>query len=441
MFEHDLFHRQIGMPEGSDARNHQSTIEDLTAQPGWNEIHKKRGRHLEHSIHSDFKIALEHFTPAFDTIMGELKRDRKKMLITMHRYLDGDAFGSAIALGLILRKLHIDSTLLCVPFVPEKFDFLSLMSHLTILEANENIRLYSRSDYAKSLQDFFPGKISEYGALTILDCAGFGQIPLEAWSIGQTFPHKINIDHHVGHALDSDKAGILNLVGDCSSTCEVLFHLMQNLGIEPDPEIAVPLYVGINADLRKNDISEDNPAYPSAVIRELKVQVDKLGGDTHREIANIFSLDPWEKHLLNTIKDRIGFAGNIVYASFDREMVLAAKRETDSLDNPRMPFHEFHIQLRQLMRQFRDAYQVVVLFDQMLDKVSLFDLHKNHALDLAGISKGLGGGGHANRAGFTFEAAREKLLDNGFISADASENEVKNAIVEFIRRRLSEPSH
>lgn len=381
-------------------------------------------------------MALEHFTPAFDTIVGELRQDRKKMLITMHRYLDGDAFGSAIALGLILRKLNIDSTLLCVPFVPEKFDFLSLMSHLTILEANENKRLYSRSDYARLLRDYFPRKIDEHGALTILDCAGFGQIPTEAWSIGQRFPYKINIDHHVGHTLDSDEAGILNLVGDCSSTCEVLFYLMQNLGIDLNPEIAVPLYVGVNADLRKNEISEDNPAYPDAVIGALKQQVDKLGGDTLREIANIFSLDPWEKHLLDTIKNRIGFAGNIVYASFDPGMVLRAKRETNSLDNPRMPFHEFHIQLRRLMRQFKDTYQVVVLFDQMLDKVSLFDLHKDHAFDLSGISRKLGGGGHANRAGFTFEAAREALLRDGLISEETSKNEIKDTIVTFIRNRL-----
>lgn len=389
-------------------------------------------------MNPDLEITLEEFTAAFNPIVRDLNRRQRKMLITMHRYLDGDAFGSAIALGLILRRLGIDSTLLCVPFVPEKFDFLSRMSHLTIIEASENKRLYSRDSFTQSMRDHFPEKLGEYGTLTILDCAGFSQIPEEAWSIGLSFPHKINIDHHIGHTLVSDEKGVLNLVGDCSSTSEVLYHLIQRLDIDPDPEIAVPLYVGVNADLRKNDVWEDNQAYPKDVLDALKRQVDKMGGDTLQQIDNIFSLDPWEEYLLKTIKDRVRFAGNIVHASFDPNMVLTAKRETDSLDNPRMPFHEFHIQLRQLMRQFRNGYQVVILFDQMLDKVSLFDLHQNHAFDLAGISRELGGGGHANRAGFSFQAASKKLLKKGLISYDTPESEIMEEIVDFIRNRVPE---
>ena len=398
---------------------------------------------LRYNMTATLDVALETFIAAFNPIIRDLTRRQKKMLITMHRYLDGDAFGSAVGLGLILRRLGIDSTLLCVPFVPEKFDFLSRMSHLTILEAGVNKRLYGRDNLTQSMRGHFPGRINEYGGLTVLDCAGFGQIPQEAWSIGLSLPHKINIDHHVGHSLDSKGEGVLNLVGNCSSTGEVLFHLMQRLGIEPDPEIAVPLYVGVNADLRKNDVWEDNPAYPGLVVQTLKHQVGKLGDDTFRQIDSIFSLDPWEQYLLDTIKDSVRFSGSIVYASFDPNMVLAAKRKTDSLDNPRMPFHEFHIRLRQLMRQFKDTYQIVVLFDQMLGKVSLFDLHQDHAFDLSGIGRELGGGGHTNRAGFTFQTASEKLLEKGRITADTPETRIMDSIVEFIRSQLpaSSESH
>ncbi len=385
-------------------------------------------------------IELETFVAGFHPIVRDLTRRQKRMLITMHRYLDGDAFGSAVGLGLILRRLGIESSLLCVPFVPEKFDFLSRMSHLAIIEASENKRLYSRDNGTQPLRGHFPDRANEYGCLAVLDCAGFGQIPQEAWSVGLSFPHKINIDHHIGNTLDSDERGILSLVGDCSSTSEVLFHLMERLGVPPDAEIAVPLYVGVNADLRKNDIWEGNPAYPTQVLETLRHHVEEMGDDTFRQIDSIFSLDPWEQYLLDTIKDSVRLSGSVVYASFDPKMVLAAKRETDSLDNPRMPFHEFHVRLRQLMRQFRDTHQIVVLFDQMLGKVSLFDLHQNHALNLAGIGRKLGGGGHTNRAGFTFAAATEKLLQNGKISVDTPDAGIMDSIVEFIRSQLPSSS-
>ncbi len=377
-------------------------------------------------------MALSDFAGSFRGIIDELKQQQKKMLITMHRYLDGDAFGSAVALGLILRRFGVDSALLCVPFLPEKFDFLSRISQLTILEASENRRIYSPSEFSQSLQAHFPEKIAEYGALTILDCAGFGQIPEEAWSIGLKLPHKINIDHHVGYLLDADQEGVLNLVGNCSSTSEVLFQLMEHLGVDPDPEIAVPLYVGITADLRKNDISEQSEAYPTRAIETVRTQVDKMGADTHREIKAIFSLDPWESYLLNAIKDKLCFSDNIVYVSFDPDMVLDAKQETDSLDNPRMPFHEFHIQLRQLLQQFKGSHPIVVVFDQMLAKVSLYDQNRAGTFDLASVSRELGGGGHANRAGFSFEAARERLLKDRIIETGASDDCVITEIVAFI---------
>lgn len=388
-------------------------------------------------VPSNLLVDIEAFVAAFNPVVRDLTRRQKKMLITMHRYLDGDAFGSAIAFGLMLRKLGIDSSLLCVPFVPEKFDFLTRLSDLTVIEVGINKRLHNREILTLNMGDHFPAHTHEYGALTILDCAGFGQIPQEAWSIGLSFPHKINIDHHVGHGLDEGDSKVLNLVGACSSTSEVLFHLMSRIGIELDPEIAIALYVGVNADLRKNDIWEGNSNYPRQVVDALKRQVDIEGNEIHRQIDSIFSLDPWEQRLLDNIKEKIRFSGRMVYASFNPAMVIAAKRETDSLDNPRMPFHEFHIRLRQLMRQFKDEYRIAVLFDQMLGKVSLFDLRQENAFDLSGIGKDLGGGGHTNRAGFSFDAAAQKLLELNLIAAKASDDEIMESVVAYIRHHIA----
>jgi hypothetical protein len=137
------------------------------------------------------------------------------------------------------------------------------------------------------------------------------------------------------------------------------------------------------------------------------------------------------------IIDSIRFVDNIVHVKFDTDMIFRAKQATDSLHNPKMPFHEFHIRLRQWLQRFRKEFQIVVIFDQLLGKVSLYDLQKNGTFDLANISRTLGeGGGHLNRAGFSFHAAKERLMKSDIIEDDSSDDVVMEKIVEFIRKQL-----
>ena len=388
-----------------------------------------------------FNIDLKDFVLSFGTIIKELKRQGKKIIITMHRYLDGDAFGSSVALGLILRKLSIDSTLICIPFVPEKFLFLGTLSNLHILDLEVmGVRRTERGQREREvLQDYFSNKIMGYGALTILDCAGFEHIPEEVWSIAGKLPYKINIDHHVGYTLDGPAHSTLNLVGNCSSTSEVLFHLMKELGTELDPETAVPLYVGINSDLRKNDILKDSSKYPKEVIKKLNMQIRAVDEETQNSIKNTFSLDLWEEQLLKMTTDSIRSVNHIAHVKFDSHMVYKAKQVTNSLHIQKMPFHEFHVRLRQYLRRYRKEFKIIVIFDQILGKVSLYNLDLDDKFDLAGISKELGnGGGHMNRAGFSFQAAKENLISANHVETDVSDDRIMEKIVIFINKRLSQ---
>jgi len=394
---------------------------------------------LEQDISFDFAGELRNFTSSFSSIVQELKGQQKKMLITMHRFLDGDAFGSAVALGLILRRFNIESTLLCIPFVPDKFKFLGRMSKLHIVEPLGLGKKDVRGCFTQSLEDYFSKSINNYGALAILDCAGFGQIPEEAWLIGGRLPCKINIDHHFGYELHDHGGRVLNMVGNCSSTSEILYHFMKEIGIDVYPEIAAALYIGIIADLRKNEVPKDASSYPKGAIKTLNSQVKKMGIETQRKIKSIFSLDSWEKYLLKMVLAGTRFDENIVHVKFGPEMVFKAKEATDSLHNSRMPFHEFHIRLRQGLRRFRKDFQIVVIFDQILGKVSLYDLHKNDKYDLAGISRELGdGGGHINRAGFGFTAAKKKLMSTDIDGSDVSDDIIIEKIIEVIKRRIDE---
>ncbi len=398
-----------------------------------------KGSDLESEKNNDFIIKLKLFAVTFNNIVKELNQRQKKMLITMHRFLDGDAFGSAVALGLLFRKLNIDSTLLCIPFVPEKFRFLGFMSKLHIVMPPHSGKRNVREFFFGPIGDYFSGIINDYGALTILDCAGIDQIPKEAWSIGKRLPYKINIDHHIGYKLSSAEGRVLNLVGDLSSTSEILYRLMQEIGVDVFPEIAVPLYIGIISDLRKNDISKDSANYPKAALKELGVQIKQAGVETQRQIRQVFSLDSWETYLLKLILSEVRFVDTIVYVEFNPDMVYQAKAATDSLNNPKMPFHEFHIRLRQELRRLKNNFQIVVIFDRILDKVSLYDLQKNSTYDLAYICRELGnGGGHVNRAGFSLDAARRKLFGSNVEAGDLSDDVVMEKIVGVVKERMNQ---
>ena len=393
------------------------------------------GRETKRDFHND----LNAFATSFGEIVEELKRHRKKMLITMHRYLDGDAFGSAVALAYTLQRLGLGSTLLCVPFIPDKLKFLPASGRFSVLEAMDITGRGSREDFTGSLQDYFSSTINGYGALVVLDCAGLGQVPKEAWSLGLGLPHILNIDHHVGYRLEHPDKRVLNLVGDRSSTSEVLFYLMRAIGVDIDPEIAVPLYVGVVADLRKNDVSEESAGYPKDVVDSLRTIVDTTEDDIRRQIKDVFSLDAWEEHLLKTIINRIRFHGKLAYVTFNPHMVFSSKQATDSLHINRMPFHEFHIRLRRWLGQFRGRHQIIAIFDQILGKVSLYDLGKSGGIDLAGICGELGdGGGHLNRAGFSFHSAKSRLVDSGAIDRDLPEDRIIEKIVAFVGARLPE---
>ena len=283
---------------------------------------------------SEFSIAIQKFISTFTKVSDDLKAQEKKVLITTHRFLDGDAFGSAVAFGLLLQKLGIESTLFCVPFVPLKLTFLGSMGTLHIVSPFYAGDGNTRNAFTNTLFEHFSEIKEDFGALVVLDCAGIDQIPEEAWSIGKDLPYKINIDHHAGYELQSPCGRILNLVLDCSSTSEIIFGLLKEMGIKEYPEIAVPLFVGMVADLRKNDVTRDSPDFPVGAIHELEIQARKIDFDVRKLVKTVFSLDPWEKYLLKVTLAGRRSVGDVVYVRFDHEMILQAKEATDSKENP-----------------------------------------------------------------------------------------------------------
>lgn len=151
-------------------------------------------------------------------------RESNEIALFVHENPDGDAIGSIIALTNALRGLG-KNALGFIEFNPDNYKFL--------LEDVNFIKEYKDLDLEK-----------KYELCISLDCGSVERTGI-AKSIFNNAKSTINIDHHITNSL----FGNLNYIdAKASSTGEVIFELIKELGAEIDKSIAGALYVSIISD-------------------------------------------------------------------------------------------------------------------------------------------------------------------------------------------------
>jgi phosphoesterase RecJ-like protein len=97
---------------------------------------------------------------------------------------------------------------------------------------------------------------ADHGERTLcaLDCGNEERIGNSG--LLEAAPSIINIDHH----SDNSRFGDVNLVdGEASSTAEIIFFILQKMGVRIDAEIAEDLYIGILVDSGRFQYSSATP--------------------------------------------------------------------------------------------------------------------------------------------------------------------------------------
>jgi phosphoesterase RecJ-like protein len=169
------------------------------------------------------------FDPQDLARLQALLRDSKQVQCVCHRGPDGDAIGSMLAMGLLIEKHfpHASVSFHCVDPAPETFQLLPSIFRIGL--------------------PFAPGSNPE--ALTIfLDCA-----EAKLTSLTATHPElfdgtrkTVMIDHHYANPKFASEVNIL--VSDASSTCEIITHLAEAMGLALTPDIATCLLAGVLTD-------------------------------------------------------------------------------------------------------------------------------------------------------------------------------------------------
>jgi len=303
-------------------------------------------------------------------------RSNDRFLLVTHENPDGDALGSLLATKLALDQLGKDSVMYLygdAP-LPREYGFMELSGILREPPADAAERV-----------------------LVAVDCANETRIGPDL-DLLETAPLTIDIDHH----HDNSRFGDINLVvGDASSTGEVLRDVFGELGVELTPEIAEALYIAVVTDTGRFQYTNTTP-------KALRLAADlvEAGADVHRVFQGVYESVEFAKlKLLGRALDRAQ-----VYEG-GRLVVSYLLRSDFTELNVAEAFSEGIIDY---LRAVEGAEMAALIREPPRRegpprRISL--RASNDELDVSAIARKSGGGGHRQAAGFSSDASVEEITE------------------------------
>jgi bifunctional oligoribonuclease and PAP phosphatase NrnA len=303
-------------------------------------------------------------------------RSHDRFLLVTHENPDGDALGSLLATKLALDSLGKDSEMYLygdAP-LPREYGFMPL----------EGLRRDLPDDAAERV-------------LVALDCANESRMG-PAPELLEEAPLTLDIDHH----HDNSRFGDVNLVvGDASSTGEVLRDVFAELDVVLTPEIAEALYIAVVTDTGRFQYTNTTPK-----ALRLAAELVEAGADVHRVFQGVYESVEFAKlKLLARALERaqVYEGGRLVVSHLLRsdftELNAAEAYSEGIIDYLRaVEGAEMAALIREPPRR-----------EGPRRRVSL--RASNDELDVSAIARKSDGGGHRQAAGFSSDASVEEITD------------------------------
>ncbi|MBN1835269.1 MAG: bifunctional oligoribonuclease/PAP phosphatase NrnA [Spirochaetales bacterium] len=304
-----------------------------------------------------------------------------KFIITAHETPDGDALGSELSMVLALRKLGKSAQILNADPAPRKFAYMDPDNEFAVLRKKEQI----------------PPDIGEH-ALLILDVNDLNNIGQVATLVLPRVREYFIIDHHDS---ETDLLSQNHVAQNASSTCEILYLLFEEMGLEIDLVMAEALYMGIVYDTGSFVYPKTTPV-TFQIARDLVARGVKPNTVFSKlyESNSISSLLLMSR-VLNTLE--LCMDNRVAVQTMTRETLAESEaryEEGDQLIN---------IPLRS------ESIRVSVFFKENPEGVKRCSMRSKGEVDVAQIAQSFGGGGHTTAAGFkcirSFEVMKEEVLE------------------------------
>ncbi len=316
----------------------------------------------------------------FDSITRFIDR-YESFILTGHETPDADAIGSEVALCYALRERNKSVMIINADPTPRIFEFID--------ERNDIICLSDNPELPEN---------PEERALIVLDTNDLNNTGDVGKQADSTVAEYFIIDHHEQEG--SIRTGNL-IEDDASSTCEIVFDLIEDLGIELDLVAARALYAGIVYDT-------GSFIYPKTTAKTLGIAMKLV---------------------------EIGVKPNSIYRNmYESNSISALKLQSRVLASLELHFENqvaVQMMLKSTLMECDAAYEegqtlinvplksrsvcVSVFFKENLSGVLRCSLRSKGNIDVASIAQYYRGGGHRTAAGFKsvypLEEIKAKVLD------------------------------
>jgi phosphoesterase RecJ-like protein len=303
--------------------------------------------------------------PELRQIVKEIQA-RQRFVVCSHARPDGDSIGSELAMAFALRALGKQAHVVNkdAPLAP-------LMGFPGVAD----IEIAERVD-------------GEYDAAIIMECgdlARTGLTGLDRYFI-------INIDHHPGNA----EYGQINWFDATAAACgEMVFQLIETLGVPLSNEIATHIYLAILTDTGSFHYSNISPITFDICRQTLEAGVDPV----------LVARSVYDSNNMGRLKlfgavlsaMQIDSTGRIAIVYLDHEMAREAGGtydDTEGLINLPLTVKEI---------------QAVVFFKQIEGDQYRVSMRSKGDIDIGAVAKQFGGGGHKNAAGCSVSGAIDSL--------------------------------
>ena len=302
----------------------------------------------------------------------EQLNEASSIALISHLDPDGDNLGSLTALSKSL--LNLGKKVYPIEFdkIPENLKFLP---NLGLLSDNTDINI---------------------DMIICLDCANYerlGQID----ELFNKAKFRINIDHHQSNEFYGD----VNIVKKgYSSTCELVFDLINEINLPIDKEISMSLLTGLSTDTGRflySATTADTLAKASRLVEN--------GADMMKINELIYQSKKFEAQLLeNEILSKTEIYND--YVAFGVVM-------TDQLNKYNVEISD----IDSVINTFRDTdkIKISVLIKQQTEYEYKVSFRSKGNIDVGLIAKNLGGGGHKNAAATritgNFETVSNKIKE------------------------------
>ena len=295
--------------------------------------------------------------------------ERRRFLITSHARPDGDSIGSQLAMAFALDALGKEVRIVNADPAPD---------HYQEFPGMERIEIATRVEPMTA------------DAVIVMECSEPGRTGLA----GLEREYLINIDHHAGNQL----YGALNWHDDSAAACgEMVFDLIQALGVPLTPEIATHIYLAILTDTGSFHHSNITPR-----TFDICRQCVEAGVTPAVMARRVFDSNSFGKlKLIGALLDDMELAdeGRLAVLHLDDEMLAA----TGSTHNDTEGLINLPLTAREI--------QAVVFFKVTQNGQVRVSMRSKYDVDVRRVANEFGGGGHKNAAGFTVNGRLKDVRD------------------------------